>query len=397
MKVAIVPDTAEGCAGIDRYARELTTRLIESQAVEEIVLAHSENWPSQAQPRIEHNQSQKVSELLLPLPKSVFGKELRQLFIAPFVLDRHCSKKTDIVHDLHHFAPFLLSFGDYKKVVTVHDFTPLVTRWLHPRSRRMSFYIRYIYVLPLILRRAHIIIAISNNTKKDLEKYLGIKSDKIRVVYHGINKNYKPTEDIEKLGETKSKYGLNFPFMLGQFTPAPVDNVAILIEAFRQMRANVSDNGSSLGSTKLVFFGRHYDPAILSEVKKMGLQNEIVFLGYVPESDLPALYGAAQIFVYPSLYDGFGFPPLEAMACGTPTIVSNVASLPEVVGDCGLMFDPLDAVELAGKMHTLLLEEDIRSNLAIKGLQRAKEFTWERTAAETLKVYSELLEPNFKR
>ena len=396
MKVAIVPDTAEGCAGVERYARELITRLIESQAVEEIVLAHSENWAPQAQPRIADNRSQKVSELLLPLPKSAFGKELRQLFIAPFVLDRHCSKKTDIVHDLHHFAPFLLSFGDYKKVVTVHDFTPLVTRWLHPRSRRMSFYIRYMYVLPLILRRAHIIIAVSNNTKKDLEKYLGIKSDKIRVVYHGIDKNYRPIEDMEKLGELKSKYGLSSPFVLGQATAAPVDNVAILIEAFRQLRASASHDDSSLGSTKLVFFGR-YDPAILSEVGRMGLQNEIVFLGYVPESDLPALYSAAQIFVYPSLYDGFGFPPLEAMACGTPTIVSNVASLPEVVADCGLMFDPLDAVELAGKMHTLLLEEDIRSNLRVKGLERAKEFTWERAAAETLKVYSELLEPNLKR
>jgi len=396
MKVAIVPDTAEGCTGIDRYARELTTRLIESQAVEEIVLAHSKNWAARAQPRIEDNQSHKVSELLLPLPQNVFRKELRQLFIAPFVLDRHCSKKTDIVHDLHHFAPFLLSFGDYKKVVTVHDFTPLVTRWLHPRSRRMSFYIRYLYVLPLILRRAHIIIAISNSTKKDLEKYIGITSDKIRVVYHGIDKNYKPIEDIEKLGEIKSKYRLSFPFILGQGTDAPAENVAILIEAFRQMRANVSDNGSSLGSTKLVFFG-HYDPAILSKVRSIGFQNEILFLGYVPESDLPALYSAARIFVYPSLYDGFGFPPLEAMACGTPTVVSNVASLPEVVGDCGLMFDPLDAVELVGKMHTLLLEEDIRSKLAMKGLERAKEFTWERTAAETLKVYSELLEPNLKR
>jgi glycosyltransferase involved in cell wall biosynthesis len=396
MKIAIVPDTAEGCAGMDRYARELTTQLIESQAVEEIVLAHSENWAPRAQPRVADNQSQKVSELLLPLPHCPFGKELRQLFIAPFVLDRRCSKKTDIVHDLHHFAPFLLSFGDYKKVVTVHDFTPLVTRWLHPRSRRMYFYVRYLYVLPLILRRAHIIIAISNNTKKDLEKYLGITSDKIRVVYHGIDKNYKPTEDIEKLGETKSKYGLSFPFILGQATWAPSENVAILIEAFRQMRTDVSDNGSILGSTKLVFFG-HYNAAILSEVRRLGLQNEIVFLGYVPESDLPVLYSAARVFVYPSLYDGFGFPPLEAMACGAPSIVSNVASLPEVVGDGGLMFDPVDAVDLAGKMRSLLLEEDIRSNLAIKGLERAKEFTWERTAAETLKVYSELLEPNLKR
>jgi glycosyltransferase involved in cell wall biosynthesis len=396
MKVTVVPDTAEGCAGIDRYAHELTTRLIESQAVEEIILAHSDNWAPRAQPRIADNLNQKVSELLLPLPKSVLGKELRQLFIAPFVLDRHCSKKTDIVHDLHHFAPFLLSLGDYKKVITVHDFTPLVTRWLHPRSRRISCYIRYMYALPLILRRAHIIIAISNNTKKDLEKYLRIKPDKIRVVYHGINKNYEPTHDIAKLVQIKSKYGLSFPFILGQATDAPVENTAILIEAFRQLRGSASQDNSSLGLTKLVFFG-HYNPAILKEVRGMGLQNEIVFLGYVPEPDLPVLYSAAQIFVYPSLYDGFGFPPLEAMACGTPTIVSNVASLPEVVGDCGLMFDPLDALELAENMHTLLSDDDIRSNLATKGLQRAKEFTWEKTAAETLKVYSELLDTSLQK
>jgi glycosyltransferase involved in cell wall biosynthesis len=396
MRVAIIADTAEGCAGIDRYACELTTRLIVSEMVREVVLVHSDDWSPRARPRLDGIGKEKVKELILPLPQAPFRKELRQIFIAPFVLGKLRNEKIDIVHDLHQFAPFLLSFGGYAKVATVHDVTPFVTRWLHPWSRRTSFYIRYKCVLSLVLKRTHAIIAVSNNTKRDLQKHIGVPRDKIRVVYHGISEDYHPIKESESVNRVRHDYDLNSPFVLAQATSAPVDNVEILLEAFRLLRADMSRANVKLQTLKLVFFG-HHSPDLTCMVKNMGLQDHVSFLGFVPESVLPTIYSNAELFVYPSLYDGFGFPPLEAMACGTPTIVSNVASLPEVVGDCGLMFDPLNAGELAGKMHTLLLGDDIRSNLVIRGLKRAKEFTWERTASETLKVYSELLEPNSKK
>jgi glycosyltransferase involved in cell wall biosynthesis len=388
MKVAIVTDTAEGCPGIDRYARELIAQLIKSELIEELVLAHSKNWTQRARPLLQNEQRTKVRELLLPLPNTPFRKEVRQTFIAPFMLDK---ERVDIVHDLHHFAPFLLSSGDYRKVATVHDLTPFITRGLHPLLRRASFFIRYRYVLPLILRRADVIIAISGNTKKDLVRYLGIAPNKIRVVYHGISEDYYPIEDAEKLNKVRHRYGLSFPFVLGQATSAPVDNIGILIEAFRLLRTEMSYDDPALRVTKLVFFG-HYNPEAVSVVKKMGFENEVIFLGYIPEPDLHLLYNAAELFVYPSLYDGFGFPPLEAMACGTPTMVSSTASLPEVVGNASLTFNPRDPAGIAQEIHNVLTNEDLKRNLIAKGLERAKKFKWENTARETLQVYQDLLE-----
>lgn len=382
-------DTAEGCAGIDRYAYELTTRLIKSDMIQEVVLAHSENWTPQAGPWLDAKQSEKVKDFILPLPNGPFRKELRQTVIAPFMLNKLRKERIDIVHDLHHFAPFLLSFGGYKRVATVHDVTPFVTRWVHPWSRRTSFYIRYRYILPLILKRAHILIAVSNNTKNDLERYLGIMPDKVRVIYHGVSENYKHVQDPERLNKLRHCYGLNSPFILGQATAAPAENLGLLLEAFRLLKTNLSANSPRLESIKLVFFG-HYDPNVISVIKDIGFQDEIIFLGYVPESDLPPLYSAAELFVYPSLYDGFGFPPIEAMSCGAPTLVSDVASLPEIVEDGALKFDPLNADGLAKAMNNVLTNDDVKKDLIVKGQKRAKCFSWDRTASETLKVYSEL-------
>jgi glycosyltransferase involved in cell wall biosynthesis len=396
MRIAIIADTAEGCAGIDRYARELTTRLIESHAIEEVVLVHSDNWSPRARPRLDGVRSEKVKELILPLPKAPFQKELRQMFVAPFVLGKLRDEGIDIVHDLHQFAPFLLSFGSYARVATVHDVTPFVTRWLHPWSRRVSFYIRYKCVLPLVLRRANAIIAVSANTKRDLEQYVGVHPDKIRVVYHGISEDYHPIKEPELLNKVRHDYNLNSPFVLAQATSARVDNAEILLEAFRVLRADMSKANAKLQAPKLVFFGYH-SPDLACMVKNIGLQDDVSFLGFVPESVLPSVYSMAELFVYPSLYDGFGFPPLEAMACGTPTIVSDVASLPEVVGDGALKFNPYDAMGLANAMHGVLTEDDVRRSLSQGGLHRAKEFNWTRTASETLKVYSELLDVKSKK
>ena len=392
MRIAIIADTAGACAGIARYARELTTGMINSDLVDEVIVLHSYNWLKQARPRLEGIETQKVKEVILPLPNAPFRKELRQMFITPFALSKMRGDKIDIVHDLHQFAPFLLSFGSYAKVATVHDITPFATRWLHPRSYRVSFYIRYKYVLPLILKRTQAIIAISANTKKDLVQYIGIPADKIRVIHHGISEDYHPMKDPELLKKVRHDYGLNSPFVLAQATYlSPVDNVGVLLEAFRLLRADISKGNTKLEAVRLVFFGDH-SPDLVRRVKNIGLQDAVSFLGFVPESVLPIIYSVAELFVYPSLYDGFGFPPLEAMACGTPTIVSNVASLPEVVGDAALKFNPHDPMELAKAMYHVLTKEDVRNNLSSRGLKRAGQFSWAKTVSETLKLYSELLD-----
>lgn len=392
MRIAIIADTAEGGVGIARYARELTTGIINSDSVDEVIVLHSNNWSQQVRPRLEGVQTQKVKEVILPLPKAPFRKELRQMFITPFALSKMRGDKIDVVHDLHQFAPFLLSFGSYAKVATVHDITPFATRRLHSRSHRISFYMRYKYVLPLILKRTEAIIAVSANTKEDLVQHIGIPADKIRVIHHGISGDYRPTKDPGLLKKVRHEYGLNSPFVLAQATyVSPVDNVGMLVEAFRLFRADISKGDAKLEAVKLVFFGDH-SPDLVSRVRNMGLQDAVSFLGFVPESVLPIIYSIAELFVYPSLYDGFGFPPLEAMACGTPTIVSGVASLPEVVGDAALKFNPHDPMELAKAMYHVLTKEDVRSNLSSRGLKRAGQFRWAKTVSETLQLYSELLD-----
>ncbi|MEA3458002.1 MAG: glycosyltransferase family 1 protein, partial [Candidatus Thermoplasmatota archaeon] len=135
--------------------------------------------------------------------------------------------------------------------------------------------------------------------------------------------------------------------------------------------------------------GRKYKE-IFETINKLNLQNDVVFTGYVSDEDLPALYNAADLFVYPSIYEGFGLPPLEAMACGTPVITSNTSSLPEVVGDAGIMVDPPDVDRLADAMHEVLTNEGLRANMIKKGLGRAEMFSWEKCARETLEVYEEV-------
>lgn len=391
MKVAIIVDTAEGCAGIDRYASEITSGMISSDIVDKVFVVHSENWSDRARPHLDTLRSKKVEEIVLPLPNTPFRKELRQMFVTPFALSKMRAEKVDIVHDLHQFAPFLLSFGRYAKVATVHDITPFATRWLHHWSRRASFYIRYKYILPLILKRTQAIIAVSENTKKDLVKHIGVSPDKIRVVHHGISQHYRPIGESELINKARHDYNLNYPFMLAQATTAPVDNVGILLEAFRLLRSDTSIGKPTSEALKLVFFG-HHSPDLADKVKNTGLQDYVTFLGFVPESVLPAIYSIAELFVYPSLYDGFGFPPLEAMSCGTPTLVSDVASLPEVTGDGALKFNPREPTELVRAISKILMEPDLRKNLISRGLERAKEFSWDKTVSETIKIYCDLLD-----
>jgi len=390
MRVCVIVDTAADSLGLERYARELLARLIESDLVEEVVIAHSAGWTQPMRLRINEKQSHKARELIIPIPNSPFRKELRQLFIAPFLLNKLSREGIDIVHDLFNFAPFLLSYGRYKKVVTVHDIRSFLSRNMYPTGQRLGFYIRYKYILPLILARADSIIAISNNTKQDLCRHLGVRANKIRVVYHGIDDSYKPIEDPVRLNKVKSDYKLNYPFILGISTWGCMDNVRSLIESFKLLRKNIVNDSLNLGDMKLVFFG-YFEPRTVSWVKEIGLGNDIVFLGYIPESDLAPLYSLATLFVYPSLYEGFGFPPLEAMACGTPTIVSDVSSLPEVVGDGALKVDPYDSVKLAKEIESILSNKEAARHLSLKGRERAAKFTWGETASETLKIYSDFL------
>jgi glycosyltransferase involved in cell wall biosynthesis len=236
-------------------------------------------------------------------------------------------------------------------------------------------------------RKASKIIAISENTKKDIIDYFGIDEEKIRVIYLGVDRQFSPQPDMDEVG-VLSKYNLPSGYILSVGTLEPRKNLIRLINAYKM----VASSGEPV--PKLVIVGGQGwgDEELGKVVRESGLIDLVILTGYVPDEDLPALYRNTTVFVYPSLYEGFGLPPLEAMACGTPVITSNVSSLPEVVGDAAILIDPYNTTEIAQAIASVLKDKELRERLRMNGLARSNLFSWDKTARETLKLYQEVIE-----
>ena len=285
----------------------------------------------------------------------------------------------DIIHSLNQ-GPAFFKLKKQKYIITIHDILPIV----FPKVRPFKVFLVYKFLLPRTLKTSDKIIADSNSTKNDLITYFNIPEEKIRVILLAADEKFKSLNNKETK-EVKYKYHLNFPFILYVGGLAVHKNIPALIKAFYKVKKKGIQH-------KLVITGRKRwkYKEIFEMIAKLNLQNEVIFTGYVSDGDLPALYNAADLFVYPSLYEGFGLPPLESMACGTPVITSNTSSLPEVVGDAGIMVDPYDVDGMADAMHEVLTNEGLRVDMTKKGLERAKMFSWEKCARETLGVYEEI-------
>ncbi|WP_459201917.1 glycosyltransferase family 4 protein [Methanococcus sp. CF] len=286
----------------------------------------------------------------------------------------------DIIHNPRHF-PTLFKLKHSKYVITVHDIFGIK---LNSKNYETYKKVAYRLLLPKTLESADKIIAVSENTKNDLINHFKIPPNKIKVIYNAADKTFAKLNEIE-ISDIKKKYAINYSFILYVGGLAAHKNIIRLIEAYNILK--------KLGVThKLVLAGvkRYKYKEIFETIEKLNLQNDVIFTGYVPDEDLPGLYNAADLFVYPSLYEGFGIPPLEAMQCGTPVITSNTSSLPEVVGDAGIMVNPYDVDELANKMYEVLTNEYLRKEMSKKGLERAKLFSWKKCAEEHIKVYEEV-------
>ncbi len=231
------------------------------------------------------------------------------------------------------------------------------------------------------VKKALKIIAVSNTTKNDLIKYLGVPEKNIAVVYEGVDHNvFKPIN--HRL--------VDDPYILFVGSEQPRKNLKGLLKAFAILKRR------GFNDLKLVKVGspgnEMFRIETLKIVKGLGLEENVIFTGYVPESELPFYYSGAVCFVFPSLYEGFGLPVLEAMACGCPAIISKIPSLMEVAGDAALKVNPLDVEELADALQEVLTNRELRGELKVKGLQRARMFSWDKTAKETLRVYREVEE-----
>jgi glycosyltransferase involved in cell wall biosynthesis len=263
-----------------------------------------------------------------------------------------------------------------RTIVTIHDLGYIHYPQAHTASSRLYLHLSTRFSA----RAARRVIAISEATKRDLITYYKVLPRKIRVVYHGRDPIFAPVEDNKRIAEVAARYGINQTYCIHVGTLQPRKNLMVLVEAWDQLRTKVER------PPQLLLAGRRgwlYD-SLLDAVEARNLGNLIKFADYVEREDLPALYSGAMALTFPSLYEGFGLPALEAMSCGTPVLASDASSLPEVVGDAGLLLDPHDPSTWAGVVQRLMRGKALQRDLSRKGLERAANFTWEQCARQTL-------------
>jgi glycosyltransferase involved in cell wall biosynthesis len=294
----------------------------------------------------------------------------------PFALWQH---GIDLVHGMAYALPFL---SPARGIVTVHDLSFLLFPSVFNRVNRL-------YVSAITrqtVRRAQAVIADSENTRQDLIRLLGVPAQKVVAIPLGVDAGYAPPPP-DQVAQFRQRAGLPDRFILFLGTLEPRKNLAVLVRAYAELR-RVDPHAPTLVLAGGA--GWRYAP-LFGLVEELGLKDHILFPGFVPQSDVTLWYAASETFVYPSLYEGFGLPPLEALACGTPVVTSTASSLPEVVGDAALLVPPDDPTALADALRRLLADTGLRAEMRARGLARAARFTWLRTAEATVDVYNRVL------
>jgi glycosyltransferase involved in cell wall biosynthesis len=283
--------------------------------------------------------------------------------------------------DLFH-CPFygLPVYQPCPMVVTIHDIIYEVHPEWFPKLKGASFR----FLSRWAARTARKIIAVSEHTKKDIIERYRVPEDKIEVIYEAPDDMYMPIKDEALLRKTMLKYNITRDFLIHVGAIHERRNVIRLLKVLKELKQSGRD-------LQLVLVGSIQWPFI--DLKRllldMGLQDNVVHLEFIPDNDLICLYNSARLFVYPSLYEGFGLPLVEAMACGTPVAASNVSSIPEVVGDAAILFDPYNGREMLDSIKLVLDDKSYREALIVKGFERVKRFSWSRAAEQTIKLYDQ--------
>lgn len=363
--------------GVGRYVYELTQKLLEVDDKHEYVLFMNQPSYDDFVPR-----SKRIKKVLVNAPHYSLAEQVRFLW-------KIWMARIDLMHFTHFNAPILYRGPS---VVTIHD----LTLSFFPGKKMNSWFYRTAYNLVLrnAARHAKKIIAVSQNTKQDLIDVVGISSAKIEVVYEGVAENFKPRPDKEGVEELLKKYSITKDYALYTGVWRSHKNLVNLIRAFALLREDASFD------MQLVITGEEnpYYPEVKRTVKELELEHKVVFPGLVSEGELTALYQAAKMYVFPSLYEGFGLTPLEAMRCGTPVAASKASCIPEICGeDNAVFFDPYDPEDIANAMRKLWLDGNLCAELRERGLAHSRKFSWEKMAEKTLVIYNDVLNGLNKR
>lgn len=370
MKIGLLTDALDAdLYGPGNYCYNLVSNLLQVDRENDYILIHSKKTNIDLHTR--HR------EIITP-PIKLVPRHIDILIRRELLRVRTLKKEGfDIVHELSDFVPatpFLFNFN-CGKLVTIHDWGPFLFR--EKFEGLPTHYYRFI--LPKALKKADHIITISNATKADLINCLNIPEDKISTIYLGVNHDlFRPSK--EKI--------YDFPYILHVGTEHPMKNLEVAFEAFCRIKKQ-----AIFKDLRFVRVGStlpKYRTRTTEQIQRLGLEREVVFANYVPKEDLPKIYSQALFLIFPSLYEGFGLPALEAMSCGTAVLASSAGSLSEIVGDAGITINPHDVDGFANAMYELLTNDSLRKGMVNKGLARAKLFSWEKTAKETLRLYGRI-------
>ena len=299
-------------------------------------------------------------------------------FRVPLALRR---EQIDLFHATHYVLPPLTR---RRSIVTIHDCIHLMFPQYLPSRMAHGYAKAFLWSAT---QQAQRILTVSEASKRDILKLFDVPPERVAVIYNAIDERFRLTPDEAQVARVRERYQLDDAFVLYVGNIKPHKNVVRLIDAFAKVRQ------AGLDHLKLLVIGdeitRH--TALRRAVHRGKLHKHVRFLGFVPTETLSILYRLASVFVFPSLYEGFGLPPLEAMACGTPVVTSNISSLPEIVGDAAILIDPYDSTSIANGILQALSDATLREKLRTRGLARVQRYSWERSVGQVREIYDEVL------
>ncbi|MCF7814793.1 MAG: glycosyltransferase family 4 protein [Candidatus Cloacimonetes bacterium] len=365
MKILIIADPIdEQYAGVYYYTRNLIENLLKIDKENEYVFLHLKK----------NSFFKDKKEYIVPGTRKFPGcMIIRKLLFIPFAIRKI---KPDIVFEPAHIGPFSF-FYKCKKIVVIHDLTPILFSHYHVA---FSGLIHKIF-LPLIIRNVDGIVVPSQSTKADLIKLFNV-SKPVSVTDEAAAENFYP-KSANEIKQVREKFEIEKDYIIAVGTLEPRKNLKIVLEVFSKIKTEFQD-------IQFVIVGKKgwKINQFLKEIKK--IENDIIVTGYVDDGDLPRLYSGASVMIFPSIYEGFGLPPLEAMQCGCPVVCSNTSSLPEVCGEAAILFDPENPEELEDAMKIVLSDKDIRKKMKKKGLEQSSKFSWQKCAEETINFFQQI-------
>ncbi len=361
-------------AGLGRYAGELAHALETIAPQNEYIGLYHATREMQFGSELKN-----VRAFRVPLDAKPWRMSVLLAYYARLSMDRWLPP-CDVFHATDHLLPPL---KNARSVFTIHD---LIFRFFPEYHLPLNRWFLDL-MLPKFMQRANTVVAVSENTKRDVMRLMNIPAEKIVVIYEGVSSAFRPIENRDELERVRAKYKLPPRYILFFSTIEPRKNLITLLDTY----AELLKRGTNV--PPLVVMGRKgwlYERT-LQHIGALGLSERVVLTNWVEGADVPAVINLADVFVFPSLYEGFGLTPLEAMACGTPIISSNASSLPEVVGDAGILVEPRDVGGFADAITRVLENDALRQELRARGLKQAARFSWERAARDTLTVYDKVV------